>query len=180
VINKKIARRYAKALMKIGQQDGSYERYCEELNAFASLFEKEEKLREVLINPVFGIPQRQGVIKGIGNKLGLSQITLNFLHILVDKNRIRYLSEITSIYQEFVDEAAGRARVLLVTAYDLTEDKLQKLTHGLEELVGKKVIMEVERDPALIGGVVAKIGGMLYDGSIKTQLEILKETLVKR
>jgi len=179
LINKKIARRYAKALMNIGQQDGKYERYWEELDAFTSLFQGEEELREVLINPTFGIPRRQAIIKEIGNRLGLSPITTNFLHILVDKNRMRYLPDIASIYQELVDEAAGRARVLLVTAYDLSEDKLQELTQGLEGLVGKKVIMEVERNPSLIGGVVAKIGGMIYDGSVKTQLERFKETLAK-
>ncbi len=179
MINRKIARRYAKALINIGKQDGNYDKYWEELDAFTSLFQREEELREVLFNPAFAIPRRQAIIKEIGKRLGLSPIVTNFLHILVDKNRIRYLSDITSIYQELVDETAGRARVLLVTAYDLSDDKLQELTHGLEGLVGKKVIMEVEKDPSLIGGVVAEIGGMVYDGSIKTQLERFREILAK-
>lgn len=179
MINRTIARRYAKALMNIGQQDGNYEKYWEELDTFTSLFQREDELREILLNPALGLLGRQAIIKEIGKRLGLSLITTNFLHILVDKNRMRYLPDITSIYQELVDEAAGRARVLLVTAYDLSKDKLEELTQGLEELVGKKVIMEVERNPSLVGGVVAKIGGMVYDGSVKTQLERLKETLAK-
>ncbi|RLB04584.1 MAG: F0F1 ATP synthase subunit delta [Deltaproteobacteria bacterium] len=179
MINRKIARRYAKALMNIGRQDGNYERYWEELKAFASLFQEKEGLWEVLINPAIGIPKRKAIITELGERLGLSPIVINFLHILVDKNRMRYLSDIISIYQQLVDEAAGRARVLLVTAYDLSKDKLQQLSQGLEGLVGKNVVMEVEKDPSLIGGVVAKIGGMVYDGSVKTQLERFREILTK-
>ena len=179
MINRKIARRYAKALMKIGQQDGNYERYWEELNSFTSLFQKEEGLRAVLINPVFDVPRRQSIIREIGNRLGLSPITMNFLRLVADKNRMRYLSDITSVYQELVDEAAGRARIFLITAHELPDDKLQELARGLEGLVGKKVLMEVATDPSLIGGVVAKVGGMVYDGTVKTHLQRLKETLAK-
>jgi F-type H+-transporting ATPase subunit delta len=92
---------------------------------------------------------------------------------------MRYLLDITTLYRELADEAAGRARVRLITAHDLSKQKLKELTTGLQDLVGKQVIMEVETDASLIGGVVARIGGMVYDGSVKTQLERLKETLAK-
>ncbi len=179
MINRKIARRYAKALMNIGQEDGKYDTYWEELDAFTSLFQQEEQLSAVLSNPTFNVAQRQAIIKELGKRLRLSPIIINFLHLLVDKNRMRYLPDITALYRELVDEAAGRARVTLVTAQDLSKKKLEELTHGLQGLVGKQVIMEVETDPSLIGGVVARIKGMVYDGSIKTQLARLRETLAK-
>jgi F-type H+-transporting ATPase subunit delta len=179
VIARKIARRYAKALMNIGQKDGNYDRYWEELDTFASLFQREGKLREVLSNPTFNIPWRQAIIKELAGRLKLSPIVVNFLHLLVDKNRMRYLPDITVLYRELVDEAAGRARVRLATAHDLSQKKLQELTQGLQNLLGKQVIMEVETDSSLIGGVVARVGGMVYDGSVRTQLEQLKETLAK-
>jgi len=81
--------------------------------------------------------------------------------------------------RELVDEAAGRARVTLVTAYDLSKKKLAELTHELQAMVGKQVIVEEETDASLIGGVVARIGGMVYDVSIKAQLERLKIILAK-
>jgi F-type H+-transporting ATPase subunit delta len=90
-----------------------------------------------------------------------------------------YLPDITSLYRELVDEAAGRARARLITAHDLSKKKIEELTQGLQGLVGKQVIMEVETDPSLIGGVVARIGDTAYDGSVKTQLERLKEILAK-
>lgn len=179
MINRTIARRYAKALMNIGLEDGNYDTYGEEIDTFTVLFQREEQLREVLNNPVFSIPRRQAIIKEIGGKLRLSSITVNFLHLLVDKNRIRYLPDIASLYRELADEAAGRARVHLITAHELSKQKLTELTAGLQDLVGKQVVMEVETDASLIGGVVARIGGMVYDGSVKTQLERLKETLAK-
>ena len=179
MISRTIARRYAKALMNIGQEDGNYDTYGKELGDFTALFQREEQLREVLNNPAFSIPRRQAIIKEIGKRLRLSPITSNFLHLLVDKNRMRYLPDITSLYRELADEAAGRARVHLITAHDLSKKKLDELTKGLELLVGRQVIMEVETDSSLIGGVVARIGGMVYDGSVRTQLERLKETLAK-
>jgi len=179
VINRKIARRYAKALMNIGLEDGNYDTYWEELDTFTALFQGAEQLKEVLSNPAFSIPRRQAIIKEIGEKIRLSPITVNFLHLLVDKNRIRYLLDIASLYRELADEAAGRARVHLITAHELSKKKFTELTAGLQDLVGKQVIMEVETDSSLIGGVVARIGGMVYDGSVKTQLERLKETLAK-
>jgi F-type H+-transporting ATPase subunit delta len=179
VTNRKIARRYAKALMNIGQEDGNYDTYWKELDDFSSLFQREEHLREVLRNPTFNIPRRQAIIKEISTRLGLSPVTINFLQLLVDKDRMMYLPDITSLYRELVDEAAGRARVKLVTAHDLAKKKIEELTQGLQSLVGKTVIMEVETDPSLIGGVVARIGDTVYDGSVKRQLERLKEILAK-
>jgi len=179
VINRKIARRYAKALMNIGQEDGNYETYGEELNAFTSLFQGEGQLRGVLSNPTFDIPQRQAIIQEIGKRLRMSPIPINFLQLLVDKDRMIYLPDITSLYRELVDEAVGRARAHLITAHDLSKKKIEELTHGLQGLVGKQVILEVTTDPSLIGGVVAKIEGKIYDGSIKTQLERFRDALAK-
>jgi len=180
VINRKIARRYAKALMNIGQEDGKYDRYCEELDAFTAIFQQEKHLREVLRNPTFNIPRRQAIVEEIGKRLSLSPVTINFLRLLVDKDRMMYLPDITALYRELVDEAAGRARVKLLTAHDLSKKKIEELTQGLQALVGKQVIMEVAIDASLIGGVVARIGDTVYDGSVKTQLEHLKEILAKR
>jgi F-type H+-transporting ATPase subunit delta len=180
VINRKIARRYAKALMNIGKEDGKYDRYCEELDAFTAIFQGDKQLREVLRNPTFNIPRRQAIIEEIGKRLGLSPVTINFLRLLVDKDRIIYLPDVAVVFRELVDEAAGRARVKLTTAQDLSPKKIEELTKGLQALVGKQVIMEVEIDASLIGGVMARIGDTVYDGSVKTQLAQLKEILAKR
>lgn len=179
MINRKIARRYAKALMNIGQEDGKYETYWEELDAFTSLFQKEGQLRGVLSNPTFEIPKRQAIIQEIGKRLSMSPITVNFLQFLVDKDRMIYLPDIATLYRELVDDAVGRARAQLIAAHELSKEKIEELTRGLQTLVGKQVITDVTTDPSLIGGVVAKIEGKIYDGSIKTQLARLRDALAK-
>jgi len=180
VINRKIARRYAKALMNIGQEDGNYDTYCEELDAFTAIFEGDKHLREVLRNPTFNIPRRQAIVKEISTRLRLSTVTNNFLQLLIDKDRMMYLPDVAALYRELVDETAGRARVKLASAQDLSQKKIEELKKGLQALVGKQVIMEVETDPSLIGGVVARVGDTIYDGSVKTQLARLKEIIAKR
>ena len=180
MINRKIARRYAKALMNIGREDGNYDKYREELDAFTDVFQQEENLREVLRNPTFNVPRRQSIVKEISTRLRLGAITSNFLQLLVEKDRIMYLPDVAALYSELVDEAAGRARVKLASAHDLSQKKIEELKKGLQALVGKQVIMEVETDPSLIGGVVARVGDTIYDGSVKTQLARLKEIIAKR
>jgi F-type H+-transporting ATPase subunit delta len=179
VIARKIARRYAKALMNIGQEDGKYEQYGEEFAAFTSLVQREKRLRSVLSNPTITIPQRQAIIKEISQRLHLSPLLGNLLHLLVEKNRIQYLADIELMYRELADAAAGRARVKLETSHELSPQALEKLARSLEGMVGKTVIMEVHADPSLIGGVVARMEGMVFDGSIRTQLERLREALAK-
>jgi F-type H+-transporting ATPase subunit delta len=179
VIARKIARRYAKALMSIGQQDSKYEQYGEELAAFVSLMRREKRLRSVLDNPTITIPQRQAIITEIAQRLRLSPMLGNLLRLLVEKNRIRYLQDIEFLYRELADAAAGRARVTLETSHDLSPQALEKLARSLEGMTGKKVVMEVQTDPSLIGGIVARMEGMVLDGSIRTQLERLREALAK-
>ena len=179
MIARKIARRYAKALMSIGQEDGKYEQYGEELVAFTSLVRQEKRLRSVLSNPTITIPQRQAIIQEIARRLRLSLLLGNFLHLLVEKNRMRYLPDIDLLYGELVDAAVGRTRVKLETSHDLSPQALEKLTRSLEGMAGKTLIMEVQTDPSLIGGIVARMEGMVFDGSIRTQLERLREALAK-
>ena len=179
MIARKIARRYAKALLNIGQEDGKYEQYGEDLAAFRSLVDQEKQLRLVLANPTISIPQRQAIIKEIAQRLHLSPLLGNLLQLLVEKNRIQYLSDIEFLYRELADVAAGRTRVTLETSHELSPQALEKLAHGLEGMVGKKVVMEVQTNPSLIGGIVARLEGMVFDGSIRTQLERLREALAK-
>lgn len=179
MIGKKIAHRYAKALMNIGREDGKYERYLAELDTFTSLYQKEGRLRDALRNPTINLQKRQAVITELGGRLGLSDVTTNFLRLLVEKDRIVHLPDIVVEYRRLVDEAAGRARVRLVTAYTLSVGKQEALKRVFERLVGKGVIMEVVQDPSIIGGVVAQIGDRIYDGSVRTQLQALKSRLAK-
>ena len=179
MISSRAVRRYAKALLKIGLEEGEAEQYGEELSLFNNFLQAEEKLRLVLINPAIHPKQRTSIVEEIAKRLGLSEVIINFLRILVEKNRIKALPDLLQIYRDLLDEAMGRARAVLYTPFDLSEERIKVITRSLEEKVEKKIIMRVEKDPTLIGGVVVKIGGMIYDGSIRTQLRRVKENMLE-
>jgi len=179
LISSRAVRRYAKALLKVGLEEGKAEQYGEELSLFNNFLQAEEKLRLVLINPAIHPKQRTSIVEEIAKRLGLSEVIINFLRILVEKNRVKALPDLLQIYRDLLDEAMGRARAVLYTPFDLSEERIKEITRSLEEKVEKKIIMRVEKDPTLIGGVVVKIGGMIYDGSIRTQLRRVRENMLE-
>lgn len=178
-MNEIVAKRYARALIQIGEEDGNYELYGVELKGFEELLEASPELRDVMLNPIYEREIKKRAIRLVAEKLRLSPIVQNFLLLLVDKRRITALKHVVRCYQELVDEVAGRIRAQVFAAVPLEEPVQEVLKGKLETLTGKKVILEVAQDPDLIGGIVTKIGDKVYDGSVRTQLASLREILLK-
>jgi F-type H+-transporting ATPase subunit delta len=177
VISARIARRYAKALLAIGREDGQAESYKEELGGVAELFGEQKELEDTLSNPLYAKGDRQKVLQVVVGKLGLSKVMESFLLLLFDKGRIRHLGDINTFYEKLTDELANIVRANVVSAAELPDEAVEKIRAALSQKTGKEVKMDVGVDPALIGGVVTKIGDLVLDGSVKTQLESLKESL---
>ncbi len=177
MISSGIAKRYAKALFSLGQEDGQFEQYGLELKEFADLCRQMPEFASVLVNPVFKVDDRRKILLVVLEKGGFSSTIQRFLKLLLDKDRMAAVQDIAEYYQQLWDEEAKVARVSIITARPLKEEALQALETSLEELTSKKIKSEVDEDPSLIGGVVVKIGGMILDGSVKAQLEGLKESL---
>ena len=175
--NLAIARRYAKALLLIGKEDGKTETYREELAGFSALIERESVLEQAISNPLYNAAGRKKVLKTVLEKLALSGIMKSFLTLLFDKGRFIYLSSINDFYQKLADELKGIARASLVSATELSSETVEKIRTTLSNRTGKEVILEVEEDPSLIGGIVTRIGDLVLDGSIKTQLLNMRESL---
>ncbi|ACL05317.1 ATP synthase F1 subunit delta [Desulfatibacillum aliphaticivorans] len=175
--NLKVARRYAKALLLIGKEDGQAEVYREELEAFSSLFKANPDLEAAISNPIYEAKGRQALLRSVVEKSGVSAVTASYLLLLFDKGRIGFLDVITSEYKEMADELKGIARASVSAATELSNETIEKIRSGLGRLTGKEVVLTVSQDPALIGGIVTKIGDLVLDGSIRTQLLNLKETL---
>jgi F-type H+-transporting ATPase subunit delta len=97
--------------------------------------------------------------------------------LLFDKGRIVFLGDINEFYQKLADELKGVARAQLVSAVELSSETVEKIRTALSEKTGKEIILEVDQDPGLIGGIVTRIGDLVLDGSIKTQLLKMRETL---
>lgn len=175
--NLAIARRYAKALLLIGKADGQAETYREELDTFSSLVAEEKKLEEAISNPLYDAAGRKRVLQTLTDTLELSKVTKTFLLLLFDKGRIGFLKDINAFYQKLADELKGVARASLISATELSEETIEKIRTALSTRTGKDVILDVEEDPGLIGGIVTKIGDLVLDGSIRTQLINMRETL---
>ncbi len=175
--NLAIARRYAKALLLIGKEDGQAETYRQELEGLARLFENEKALFQALTNPLYGTAGRRKVLETVIQKLGFSKVMTSLLMLLFDKGRIVFISKINEFYQKLVDELKGVARAGLISATELTSETIEKIRKSLSKKTGKDIVLEFEQDPGLIGGIVTRIGDLVLDGSIKTQLLNMRETL---
>ena len=175
--NLTISRRYAKALLLLGQADGGAEEYRKELNGFSNLVTGEKALEQVIGNPLYDAAARKKVLQAVIDRLNLSKVMRSFLLLLFDKGRIGVLSSINDFYQRMADELKGVVRANLVSATELSSETVEKIRSALSKKTGKDIFLEVEQDPGLIGGVVARIGDLILDGSIKTQLLNMRESL---
>lgn len=176
MIGSKVSKRYAKALFSLGQEDGNFEKYGQELSDFETFFKDNMDFRQVIVNPVFALEDRRKVLQAVSDKGNFSGVVKNFLNLLLDKNRVGAIEAITAYYARLTDEVSGIARAEIVTARPLKEEALGRIEKSLEELTSKKIKPEVREDKGLIGGIVVKIGDLVLDGSVKAQLEGLKES----
>lgn len=172
-----ISKRYARAFFDIAQEEKKIEQYYTELKQFSSIMMKDKGLSQFLANPVFEQGAKKEVVEKIISRLKLSAMTVNFLKLLVDKKRIDLLPDVESCYRQLMDEALKKVRVHIKTAFLLSDDLRGFIGASLEKSTGKQVEMTVEHDPTLLGGVVIGVGDTLYDGSIKNQLNSMRNLL---
>ncbi len=177
--NLAVSRRYAKALILIGQEDGQAEAYNDELAAMVGLFDSQDGFESALVNPLIKKGDRKQLLLAVIGATKVSDIMKSFLTLLFDKGRIGFLRDIASYYKDMADELKGVVKASVISATELSEDAVNKIKESLSKKTGKTVVLNVEQDPSLIGGVVTKIGDLVLDGSVKTQLINMRETLKK-
>lgn len=175
-----IASRYADALADVVTAGDSAVRPQDALaqaQAFAATLGSSADLQNALASPAVPASRKKLVVARLADMLGLSRVIRNFLFVLIDHRRITGLAEIIQIFERRVDERLGFARAEVVSARELTEAQRASLNQELEQLAGKRIRMRVSVDDALIGGVVARIGSTVYDGSVRGRLHSLERRL---
>ena len=172
-----ISKRYARAFFEIATEEKQLERYYEELNQFAWIISQNKALSDFLANPVFEQGSKKGVVESIIGKLQLSGMTISFLKLLVDKKRIDILHDIVICYRQLMDEVLKKVRVNVKTAFPLSGKMQDYINSSLEKLTGRQVELFIENDPNLLGGIIIGVGDTLYDGSIKNQLNNMRNLL---
>ena len=179
MISQTIAQRYAQALMFLGRDDGRFADYGRELADVAALT-AETGLVAALTSPLFPGEIRRRVLDEVLSRLNLSGIMANFILLLQEKGRLAHLPAINDCYRRLVDEANKIKRAAVVTAVPIDPSLREKIKAVLEKLTGYDIVLETREDPEIIGGLVAQVGDLTLDGSVRTQLRNLKESLIKR
>jgi len=172
-----IAKRYAKAYFSLAQEQNRLLEAQAELNEFVAFLDGQSELSGVLYNPVFEVAQRKAVLNALLEKLEVSSTLNSLLGLLVDKNKLVYVGLVAENFSHLADVAEGKIKIAVSSAAALDKKSLRRLQKEFSRLTGKKVELEVAVDESLIGGIVARYEGMVYDGSIKTQLDHFGEAL---
>lgn len=172
-----VANRYARALLShLPASDA--EGGLRQLSAFSGILQSSAEVRRLLENPTLPRHKREQLIRELGNGLGLTKPLLNFVMTLADNRRIDQVPGIVGAYEKFLDEQLGVVSVEVTVATDLTPDQQARLAEQISRMTGKRVKMAFQLDRSLIGGLVARVGGTIYDGSVSKQLRNFRTQMV--
>lgn len=173
------ARRYARALFALAHEGGAVTRIREELAAIGHAFAEAPELRHALLRPLHPAAERRAVLRDLCQRLGASDTMRKFLAFLVDQRRLVDYEAILEEYERLADAAAGRVRAEVVCASALQSEQLERLRRALSARTGRDVEVDVRIDETLIAGAVAKVGDLVIDGSLRTQLAQLRDSLTR-
>jgi len=172
-----IARRYAKALFGLAEEKGRAEAWSDALVALQGAIDGSPELQDVLSNPAYSKEQRRAIVQQLAAALRLEPDPTSLLLLLADRNRLGYLSQIVSTFRELADAKLGRLRARVTTAVPLDPEAARALAERLSRATKTTVLLDPAVDPDVLGGVVAQVGSLVYDGSVRSQLETLRRTL---
>ncbi len=173
------ARRYARAIFEIGQEDGATVVYGDELRTLSEVFKINTVLSKILLNPMYALADRKGLVDNIGKAGEISVKVTRLINILVEKRKLKILDDLIEAYGVMEDDSAGRVRATISAPDELDKSLLDAVTTRLKEETGKNVILELDKNKDLVGGIVIRIGNLILDGSVKTQLAKMKEKLLE-
>jgi F-type H+-transporting ATPase subunit delta len=172
-----VAERYAKALFELGIESGQLAMLTDQLRSVAHTYAASPELRAVLDDPRVSEDQTSNLIEALVRRMALSPVAKNALLVLVRRRRIRALPEIVSRLASLTDERTGVLRATVTSATALSEPQAQQLSSELERLTGRRIILERQSDPSLLGGIIAKIGDHVVDASLRGRLEAIERRL---
>ena len=174
-----LARRYAKAVIEIGQANNILDKMGADLRSLAKAMKDSAELQSVLTNPAIRRADRRRVIDGLLQAIGAQPLTKNLVYLLLDSERMSSVPSISREVDAMIEARSGRVTAEVTSAKPLEIAQLTEITVALEKLSGKKVTVTKHEDESLLGGVIAKLGDTVYDGSLRTQLRNLRDDLIK-
>jgi F-type H+-transporting ATPase subunit delta len=178
MIEGSLSRRYTKALFQLAREAGQEEKIGLEIESFLGAYTGAE-LQTVLTNPAFGMDSRKRVVIDVSNRLQLSILAIHFLSLLLERDRLTYLASIAALYRRLLNETKGRVEAKVVSPGSLEAVMVDRLRDVLHRISGKEIVLQQEMDLSLIGGVLVEFEGKVYDGSVRTQLEKMKQRIAR-
>jgi F-type H+-transporting ATPase subunit delta len=179
VIGYVLARRYARAIIDLAQETGQVTEIGEELSKIAALFAESPELVYLFTDPTVGAGKKERVLKDLLGKGNIRDLTQRFVHVLLSKNRLLGIGEIAMAYRDYSDRLNNRIRARIISASPLDKGEVERIRKTLTGIAQQEVVLELEVDENILGGIVAYVGSQVYDGSVKNQLQQIRENLSK-
>jgi F-type H+-transporting ATPase subunit delta len=177
VTKRSSAARYARALLDVSRKEGDPRTAERDLAAFVTLAERHDALARALVHPSIPAARKTALVSELLRRAPLSAAVAKLLVLLAGRDRLALLADLLDEYRRRLLEYERVVRADVTTAVPLTADRLQALERALADATGRTVSMTAQVDGSIIGGVVARVGSVVYDGSVKRQLEKMRETL---
>lgn len=178
--NKAAAIRYSRALFDVAfKEQADLELIERQLADFVDLFNVHPTLKRVLLNPAVPVPRKRGAVADLTARAGITPVLAKLLVLLAERDRLVLLPDLLASYRDRVLDHANVVRAEITTATPLAGDRVEALEQRLAGVAGRRVTLAARVDPSIIGGIVTRIGSMVYDGSVTRQLEKIRSRLVE-
>jgi F-type H+-transporting ATPase subunit delta len=178
--NKTAATRYARALVEVAvKEKANLEQIEQELTEFSGLLDAQTLLKKVLLNPAVPVPRKRAVIVDLMEHAKFSPIVSKLLVLLAERDRLILIPDLVASYRDRLADYRQIVRAEVTTATPITPERVQQIQKSLAGVTDRSVTLKTRVDPSIIGGIVAKVGSVVYDGSVTRQLQKLKERLVE-
>lgn len=172
-----VATRYARAIFDLGVETNTLPELCEKVGRFARLYAESDELKSVLDNPMVEPEKREVILRDVADRVGLSGTALNAVRLLASRHKLAALPEIAKQLGSLSDQKAGLVRATVTTAVRMPESFYERLRGELEAATARRIVIERREDPAIIGGVVTRIGDNTIDGSVRGQLAEIERSI---
>lgn len=178
MIEGSIARRYSRALFQLAKEAGQEDAVGVEIEQFNTAYTTSE-LHQVLSNPAFAADVRKKILSQVMQSQQFSSLTVRFLSLLLERDRLAHLAGIVSCYRRSLNQAKGRVEAKVISASALDDSMVERVRAQLRGISGKEVVLQQEVDASLLGGLLVELEGKVYDGSVRTQLEKMKQRIAR-
>ncbi len=176
-IQASLAGRYAVALFELARDERQIEAVSHSLSQLRAALAESSDLQDLIASPLIGTQDKAKVMGAVSGQLALDPITSNFVGVLVQNRRLAKLPDIIRAFNMLVARHRGEVTAEVTSAHALSDDQVDALKQTLRTRMGRDIAVDLSVDPAILGGLVVKIGSQMFDGSIRTKLNTLAHAM---